>query len=167
MLKRLSRASKLSVICFMTVALVVLALPAISRAMVMSPHKIILNADPAAENNQDIQAIINYSAYVPINLADAESTLSFVVTDEDGIITGIIAEFDHINDVKYCYIDDNFLISFDRGEIQNNPEVQNLANTGLVTVTVEVTFDGQSFDAEDNVIITPEITITRTAKVEI
>ena len=157
MSKRLSRASKLSVICFVTVALVVLALPAISRAMVMSPYKIILNADPAVENYQDMQAIIHYPC-IPINLYNAVSTLSFVVTDENGNIIETIAEFDHINDVKYCYIDDNFLISFDREAIQNDPGVQNLANTGPVTVEVVVEFD---------VTETTRITISATAEVEI
>lgn len=153
MLKRLFRASKLSVICLMTVVLAVLTLPAISGAMVMSPDLIILNASPMAENNQDIQAIIYYPDHRPVNLDDAESTLS--IADNE-------YKFDDIG-VDFCYTDHKFLISFDREEIQNDPEVQELANKGTVDVTVTVTF--YYVEAETGQIdIT---TITGTGEVEI
>ncbi|MBU0984128.1 MAG: hypothetical protein KKA42_09685, partial [candidate division Zixibacteria bacterium] len=48
-------------------------------------------------------------------------------------------------DLRYCYIDDNFLASFDRVALQANPDVMAMANT-TVTATVEGWFEAVSAD---------------------
>lgn len=142
MLRRPSGSSKLSVIRFITFALAVLTLTAISNAMVMSPHRIVLNAECVADNNQDIQAIIGYSSDGAVDVNGAISTL---------IIADITDKPFSTTNVRYCYIDDNFLIGFDRKAIQDTPEVRELANTGPVPVEVTVWFNAYR-DAEGNII---------------
>ena len=126
MLKKVCRKSHLFPY-LVALALVIIALPAICGAMVMSPHRIILNAECVSDNNQDIQAIIPYSGAVTL-LDKAESTL-FI----DGVTFEAV-------DVDYCYIDDNFLISFDREAIQEHFAAQEIEDEIVVPVAVEVSF---------------------------
>ena len=114
-----------------------MALPSKSMAEVLtiSPFKIVLNAQGQYD---DVQAVIRMPMESGYSLADYEVTLKFDNTP-------ISEAFDF----RYCYIDDNFLASFDRISLQANPDVIALANT-IVIATVEgwysaVNGDGESY----------------------
>ena len=113
--------------------MLVIAGPLTVRAdeMTMSPHRIILNAQGQFENVQAVIRIPLKSGYV---LADYDVTLSF-----DGIAISDAYEF------RYCYIDDNFLASFERTPIQVNPVVIAMAGE-TVCATVEGWFSATSAD---------------------
>jgi hypothetical protein len=84
------------------------------ESITISPHKIVLNAEG---NFEDVQAVIRMplpSGHVLLD--DYSVTLSL-----DG--TPVAQAFD----LRYCYVDDNFLASFDRTAIQQNPAVIALA----------------------------------------
>lgn len=83
----------------------------ISESMVMSPHKIILNASLEGEN-QDIQAVIGMGLPAGYVIDDFEISLSF-----DGTI---VAE--EAVSVYYCWLDSNLLVTFNREEVQANAE---------------------------------------------
>jgi len=88
----------------------------------INPHKIVLNAEGAAD---DVQANI------PMVLPGAR-IVDFDVTLEFNDIVVAQAE-----SARYCVIDDILIIGFDRTDLQNNPDVQGMANS-----TVEATVDG-------------------------
>ena len=86
----------------------------------INPHKIVLNADGNAD---DVQA--NIPMVLPsARIVDFAVTLSFNGT--------VVAEAES---ARYCLIDDMLIIGFDRTELQDNPDVQNMANS---TVTAKV-----------------------------
>jgi hypothetical protein len=127
----------------------IMAVSSVARAEVltMSPHKIVLNAQGQFE---DVQAVIRMPMQPGYSLADYQVTLSF-----NGI--PIIQAFN----MRYCYIDDNFLTSFDRTSIQNHPDVMAMANT-TVTATVAgwytaVAADGSSYTHDFSYTDTVEI----------
>jgi len=86
----------------------------------INPHKIVLNADGKADDVQANVHIILASA----NITAFDAILSFDGTDV------ALAE-----SAFYCVIDDILIIGFDRTDLQNNPDVQDMANS---TVTAAV-----------------------------
>lgn len=87
----------------------------------INPHKIVLNAQGASD---DVQANVH------IILAGSSVTEFDVTLSLDGIK---VAEAES---AFYCVLDDILIVGFDRTELQNNPDVQAMANT---TVTATVT----------------------------
>lgn len=110
----------------------------------ISPYKIILNAQGQAES---------ILAIMPMSLGgyqfdSGEATLSL---NGETVATTV--------DMRYCYIDDNLLIYFDRAQLLAHPTVIALAGS-TVTATVTGSFtavnaDGESysrdFEASDQV----------------
>lgn len=94
---------------------------ATSQSLTMAPFKIILNA---SGNSQDIQAIIGMAMPSGYHLDSYEVDLLFNNT-----------KVSEAYSFRYCYIDQNFLASFDRNEIQADEYVQSLAGK-TVTATV-------------------------------
>ena len=91
----------------------------------INPHKIVLNADGAADDIQANVRIILPGALV----VDFDVTLSLDGTS--------VAEAES---AFYCVVDDILIIGFDRASLQSNPDVQALANkTVTATVTGNVT----------------------------
>ena len=105
------------------------------ESMVMSPHKIILNAKLEGEN-QDIQAVIGM--HLPEGYVIDGFDISLFFDDIE------IAE---AVSVRYCWLDDNLLVTFDREEIQTNPDVVALAGK-TVTARVEGTLSPNSDPVE-------------------
>ena len=113
----------------------------------VNPHKIVLNAKGQSD---DVQA--NVHIVLP-NFVRAEGTLSF-----NGIK---VADSES---ASYCAIDDILFVNFDRTELQNNPDVQAMANTTVtatVVGTVTSLVDGEEvtreFGGTDNVqIVLPD-----------
>jgi hypothetical protein len=134
MVRRICSKSELSVVCFMAFAMLALALPA--HSMTISPHRIVLNAKCDGQNTQDIQAIIRQRNDAIMKVVDWDVKL-FLVVDEDEDV-----EIADAFEVRYCWTDGNFLISFDRSEVQT--EVQDFANQ-VVTVKVEGWFEALKF----------------------
>jgi len=87
----------------------------------INPYKIVLNANGKAD---DIQANI------PIALASASITKFDVTLSFDDI------EVAKAESARYCLIDNMLIIGFDRTELQDNPDVQDMANS-KVMATVE------------------------------
>ena len=94
----------------------------LAQVVNINPHKTVLNAQGAAD---DVQA------NVPIVLprtweADLVNTkLSF-----NGVIVA------RAESARYCYFDDMLIIGFDRTKLQNNPDVQKMANTTVKATVV-------------------------------
>lgn len=86
----------------------------------INPHKIVLNAEGAADNVQANVHIVLPSAWIE----HFDVTLSFNGT--------VVAQAES---ARYCLIDDILIIGFDRTDLQNNPDVQHMANS---TVTAKV-----------------------------
>ena len=96
----------------------------------INPHKIVLNAEGAADN---VQA--NIPMVLPgARIVDFEVTLEFNGT--------VVAEAES---ARYCLIDDMLIIGFDRTELQSNPDVQEMANS-TVTARVDGYVTVESFD---------------------
>ena len=109
-----------------------------SESVTMAPFKIVLNAQGI---DQDVQANISMVLASGYMLDEYEVNLSF-----DGI------QVSQAFDFRYCYIDDIFIASFDRADLQENPVVIGMANT-VVTATVDgwftaVNSDGESYKRE-------------------
>lgn len=115
------------------------------QTMTMSPHKIVLNAVGSAE---DVQAIVGL--YIPggYSITDYEVTLRF--NDEVVALA---------SSLRYCYIDQNLLVGFDKAQLLSNPVVAAFAGS-TVCATVEGWFEvrnaegdsyTQSFDGLDYV----------------
>ena len=121
--------------CMAIVAIIALSSVAFAEVLTMSPHKIVLNAQGKFE---DVQAVIRMPMQAGYTLSDYQVTLSF-----NGI--PIIQAFN----MRYCYIDDNFLASFDRTAIQNHPTVIGMANTTVIATVAgwysAVNADGLSY----------------------
>ena len=92
----------------------------------VNPHKIVLNAQGAAD---DVQA--NVHIILPgASVVGFDVTLSF-----DGTVVA------QAESAFYCMLDDILIVGFDRTDLQNNPDVQDMANetvTATVTGTVTV-----------------------------
>ncbi len=86
----------------------------------INPYKIVLNANGVADDVQANVRIILPGAWV----VDFDVTLSLNGT--------VVSEAES---AFYCVVDDILIVGFDRTSLQNNPDVQALANQ---TVTAEV-----------------------------
>jgi len=109
------------VICIVAIFLflggIVLAVP-----VNINPHKIVLNAQGEFD---DVQA--NVHIVLPgAKIVDYDATLSF-----DGIEVAVAES------AFYCVLDDILIVGFDRTELQENEDVQDMANT-----TVKAIVDG-------------------------
>ena len=128
-------------VAFMAGLILVIAFaasPSFGDDMTMSPHKIILNAQGQFDN---VQAVIRMPLKAGYSLSNYQVFLSF-----DGIMIIEAYEF------RYCYIDDNFLASFDRVSIQANRDVIDMAGR-IVNAEVSGWFeaidnDGNSYRQE-------------------
>jgi hypothetical protein len=93
----------------------------------INPHKIVLNAQGAADDVQANVHIILPGSWV----VDIDVTLSF-----DGIVVA------QAESAFYCVLDDILIVGFDRTDLQKNPDVQAMANsTVIATVTGSVTVE--------------------------
>ena len=140
---RLSRMSVMLIVSFVTVITVF----SLAGAISISPHKIVLNSQGNAE---DVQAIIPITISSGYSFTEGEATLRFSGDEVARSTT-----------MRYCYIDNNLIIKFDKTELLHNPVVIALAGK-TVTATVEGSFtatdaDGntytQDFSGSDQVII--------------
>ncbi len=102
----------------------------------IAPFKIVLNSQTKGQN-QDIQAVISMALSSGCHLGNYEVSLKFDEGDEFFAFA-----------FRYCYIDDNFLASFDRVEIQDYL-VENYPVTTVAIATVEGWFE--ELDADGNV----------------
>ena len=104
--------------------------------MTISPHKIILNAKGQFDN---VQAVIRIAMQPGYYLSDYQVTLLFnnIPVSE-------------AYDLRYCYIDDNFLASFDRTALQANPVVIDMAGLTVIA-TVSGWFEAESSDGDSYV----------------
>lgn len=135
MLKALHGRARLStalVVLFATCVASVTA-PALAAAMTMSPHKLVLNSVGSSE---DVQAILPMTITAGYTFTAGEATLRF-----DGIEVATTVS------LRYCYIDDNLLVSFDKTALLQNPDV--IAMAGLI-VTAEVEGSFTATDADGN-----------------
>ena len=99
----------------------------------INPFKIVLNAQGASD---DVQA--NIHIVLPgARITDFDATLSL-----DG---KVVAEAES---AYYCAIDDMLIVGFDRTDLQNNPDVQAMANT-TVTATVVGTVTVLNADGDE------------------
>ena len=121
----MSRRFSVSVAYCIIFALAFAVIPALCHAESVSitPFKIILNAQCVGQS-QDIQAIISKSMPSTYHIDEYDVTLSF-----NGVEVASAFAF------RYCYIDSNFLASFDREAIQADPYVASLAS-GEAVATV-------------------------------
>ena len=85
----------------------------------MSPHRIILNAKSKGAL-QDVQAIIPMYLPAGCQIADFEVTLKL----DDAPVAEAF-------DLRYCFVDDNLLVSFDRQEIQSYCIENTLTGEGI------------------------------------
>ena len=118
------------------VAVVLCALPLTASAgvLTMSPHRIVLNAQG---DFPDMQAVIRQSMPGGYTLGDYRVILSVEGT-----------EVSEAFNLRYCYIDDNFLASFDRTAFQLHPAVIALANAGPVQARVEGWYEATNADGD-------------------
>ncbi len=127
-------------ICCIVSVLALLGVPAecgdvIEVHLSIAPSRIILNAE-CVGSFQDIQAIF------PFNLAPVEESLEgwFYFGDDVEPVT--------TDSFHYCYVDDNLLVSFDRGEIQAYAKELELADD-VYEVRVSCTFDATCNDVTE------------------
>jgi len=88
----------------------------------INPHKIVLNAQGESDDVQANVHIILPGAQI---VDDFDVTLAF-----DGIVVA------KAESAFYCILDDILIVGFDRTDLQDNPDVQGMANT-TVTATVD------------------------------
>ena len=100
----------------------VVSVVCLAETVNINPHKIVLNAEGKADDVQANIPIVLASALI----VDFDVTLSFDGTE--------VAEAES---ARYCLIDDMLIIGFDRDSLQDNQDVQDMANT-----TVEATVEG-------------------------
>lgn len=141
MIRRMVRLLSISFTLSFAFALVLVVKPCYGEPLNMSPHKIVLNSECAGDH-QDIQAIISR----PLGGLEVEklgATLYF-----DGI------EVTRTTDIRYCYLDDNFLITFSRDEIHDFCAEAEMPS-GMVTAKVLVYHvddpETELFSGEDSV----------------
>ena len=110
------RATRTFSIFFFVVLFVLTMIPHISSSQTMNiaPHKIVLNAEGKTQTILAIVGMTLESGYVWVTDYDISLDL-----DETFIAKAV--------SVRYCPIDDNLLISFDRNVVQTNQDVVELA----------------------------------------
>ena len=122
----------------------------LGQSMTMSPYKICLNANGQSDN---FQAVIPMTLEPGYTYYGCEATLYIdgqFIADSYG--------------AKYCYIDDNLLVYFDRDEVLSNPVLEELALAGstygaeVVGNLIMAPIDGgenisRGFSAQDDVLV--------------
>lgn len=102
----------------------------------INPHKIVLNAQGASDDVQANVSIILVGAVV-----DFDVTLALDDGDGDIVVTEAESAF-------YCVLDDILIVGFDRTTLQNNPDVQAMANK-TVTATVAGSVTVKNVDGDE------------------
>ena len=103
----------------------------------ITPHRIVLNAKGQFDGIDAIVGIVLPSA----RILDFEATLSLVVEDDDGNGAEIVIAMAQA--VRYCVIDYNLFLTFDRETIQTHPEIIARAGQSVrCKVDGSVTIDG-------------------------
>ena len=100
-----------------------------------NPHRILLNAQG---NTEDVFAIMPMSIGGGYLLTEANGTLSL---NGEAVAEAI--------SIRYSYIDDSLVVSFDRDQLLGNPSVTALAGT-MVTATVEGSFTAANSDGDSH-----------------
>jgi len=98
-----------------------------------SPHRIVLNAQGKTE---DVLAIMPMPIGGGYLLTEANGTLSL---NGEAVAEAL--------SIRYSYIDDSLVISFDRDQLLSNPSVRALAGTS-VTAIVEGSFTAANSDGD-------------------
>ena len=114
------RTARTFSIFFFVVLFVLTMIPHIcsSQTMNIAPHKIILNADG---KTQTILAIVGMTLEIGyVWVTDHDISLDL----DETFITKAVS-------VRYCPIDDNLLISFDRNVVQTDTDVVEMAGTSV------------------------------------
>ncbi len=88
---------------------------ALAESITIAPYRIILNAKGQFE---DLHVVVRMPIPAGYQVTDTVASLYF-----NGI------EVSQAFAAVYCYIDDNLLVSFDRTELQANPDVVSMANS--------------------------------------
>ena len=133
-----AKLQRSTIVSLFIVCLAVLLLgQGISHAISMTfcPFKIVLNAKGAA---QDFQAVLRMS--LPAGYSTVSSYDVTLKVDDQEVAKAFA--------FRYCYVDDNFLASFDRQEVLESPVVQSLANS-LATATVEGSYVAVNGDGDE------------------
>jgi hypothetical protein len=139
--------SAIAFFCMLTVTFFATTDGVLGQSMTMSPYKICLNS---VGNSDNFQAVVPMHLEPGYRFSDCEATLyigDYAIADAYG--------------AKYCYVDDNLLIYFDRDEVLSNEALPDLAG-GVNTATVEgnlimVNTDGEylsrTFTVYDEVLV--------------
>ena len=107
----------------------------------ITPHKIVLNAKGQSDGIDAIVGIVLPSG----TIEDFEGKLRLVAEDDDGNVVEILIAMAHA--VRYCAIDDNLFLTFDREVIQTHPEIVSRAGqTVLFGVEGSVTIGGSLYE---------------------
>lgn len=129
--------SGLTLLCALTVIFFSTTDGVLGQSMTMSPYKICLNANGQSDN---FQAVIPMTLEPGYTYYGCEATLYIdgqFIADSYG--------------AKYCYIDDNLLVYFDRDDVLSNPVLQEL--TGVThTAMVEGNLIMAPTDGGDNIV---------------
>ncbi len=123
MQSRITGTFWVTTICCVVSVLALLEVPAECDAMSIAPSRIILNAE-CVGSSQDIQAIFPF--VWPSNYEFVEGKFYFGDDEYPACTT---------KSFHYCDLDDNLLVSFDRGKIQDYARDNELADDVLVTVS--------------------------------
>jgi hypothetical protein len=125
--------------------------------MTMSPSKIVLNV-PVKGVYQDVQAVIRQpmeAGYILLTDNDTFSmSLSLECLGIDGDTYWEVGP--EAFALRYCYVDDNFLVSFDRLEVQQFLEEKYITcrpSGGLQPVEVAGTYTAVYYDDEVKVLV--------------
>ena len=102
-------------------------------SITISPYKLIVNAQGQYE---DVLVIVRKTLPSGYNITDFDLTLFF-----DGVNVA------QAYALRYCYVDDNFLASFDRTALQDNPDVLAMAGSEVVG-RIEGTYTAENTSGE-------------------
>lgn len=129
-----------------TVSSQLVAMPAGSPVdainITIAPHRLIVNS--VSGQADDVQAIIPMYLESGYLFTEGEATLVFKLGDDEFMVA------EEACSMRYCYVDDNLLVGFDRATVLENPQVIDLAGK-TVTAIVEGSFtatngDGDSYE---------------------
>ncbi|UCD64967.1 MAG: hypothetical protein JSW34_05930 [Candidatus Zixiibacteriota bacterium] len=107
--------SATALFCILTITFFATADRALGQSMNICPFKIVLNATGKAES---VQAVIPMSLEPGYTFSQCTATLSI---GGETIADSYAA--------RYCYIDDNLLIYFDRSDVYDNPVLETMAGS--------------------------------------
>lgn len=139
--------STIALFCMLTVTFFATTDGVLGQTMTMSPYKICLNA---VGNSDNFQAVVPMTLESDYMYSNCDATL--YIGDQ------VIAE---AYGAKYCYIDDNLLIYFDRIEVLSSEALAEMAGTtqtatvegNLIMVNTDGDYLSRAFTAYDDVVI--------------